>query len=80
ALSSLGMNVARALGPALAGVLVSLAGPWLTFALNAVSFLAVIVALLTWRRQPAAAVLPAERLLGAVRVGLRYARSSLQLQ
>lgn len=80
ALSSLGMNVARALGPALAGVLVSLAGPWLTFALNAVSFFAVIVALLTWRRQPAAAVLPAERLLGAVRVGFRYARSSLQLQ
>ncbi|WP_288405437.1 MFS transporter, partial [uncultured Pseudomonas sp.] len=78
ALSSLGMNVARALGPALAGVLVSLAGPWLTFALNAVSFFAVIVALLTWRRQPAAAVLPAERLLGAVRVGFRYARSSLQ--
>ncbi|MDR6678709.1 MFS family permease [Pseudomonas psychrotolerans] len=80
ALSSLGMNVARALGPALAGVLVSLAGPWLTFALNAVSFFAVIVALLTWRRQPAAAVLPAERLLGAVRVGFRYARSSPQLQ
>ena len=80
ALSSLGMNVARAIGPALAGVLVSLSGPWLTFALNAVSFLAVIAALLAWRRTPSAAVLPAERLFGAVRVGLRYACSAPSLQ
>jgi MFS family permease len=80
ALSSLGMNVARAIGPAIAGLLVSLSGPWLTFALNAVSFLAVIGALLGWKPEPSLSVLPAERLFGAVRAGLRYARSARPLQ
>ena len=80
ALSSLGVNVARAIGPAIAGVLVSLSGPWLTFVLNAVSFFAVIGALLAWRRTPRESVLPAERLFGAMRAGMRYARSSSALQ
>ncbi|WP_434091891.1 MFS transporter [Pseudomonas subflava] len=80
ALSSLGVNVARAIGPALAGVLVSLSGPWLTFALNAVSFFAVILALLLWKRTPSESVLPAERLFGAIRAGARYARSARPLQ
>lgn len=80
ALSSLGMNVARAIGPAIAGVLVSLSGPWLTFALNAVSFFAVIAALFAWKRTPTLSILPAERLFGAVRLGIRYARSAKPLQ
>lgn len=80
ALSSLGVNVARAIGPALAGILVSLSGPWLTFALNALSFFAVILALLLWRRPPSESLLPAERLFGAMRVGMRYARSARPLQ
>ena len=65
ALSSLGINVARALGPAIAGVLVSLSGPWATFALNALSFFAVMAVLLTWKRERQVAAFPAERLLGA---------------
>lgn len=80
ALSSLGMNVARAIGPAIAGILVSLSGPWLTFALNAVSFFAVIAALYAWKRTPTVSILPAERLFGAVRLGVRYARSAKPLQ
>ena len=80
ALSSLAMNVARAIGPAIAGVLVSLSGPWLTFALNSVSFLAVIVALYAWRHTPAPATLPAERWWGAMRAGVRYARGSRSLR
>ena len=80
ALSSLGMNVARAIGPAIAGVLVSLSGPWLTFALNAVSFFAVIAALYAWKRTPTASILPAERLFGAVRLGVRYAVSYTHLR
>ncbi|WP_068826180.1 MFS transporter [Pseudomonas sp. BMS12] len=80
ALSSLGVNVARAIGPALAGILVSLSGPWLTFALNAVSFFAVILALFLWKRAPSESVLPAERLFGALRAGVRYARSARPLQ
>jgi len=80
ALSSLAMNVARAIGPAIAGVLVSLSGPWLTFALNSVSFLAVIIALFAWRHTPVPATLPAERLWGAIRAGVRYTRGSAPLR
>lgn len=79
-LSSLGINVARAVGPAVAGVLVSLSGPWATFGLNALSFLAVIAVLATWKREPAIAAFPAERLIGAMRAGWRYSRSSQPLQ
>ncbi|MNM95747.1 enterobactin exporter EntS [compost metagenome] len=80
ALSSVGLNVSRAIGPALAGILVSLVGPWLTFALNAASFFGVILVLLSWKRQPVEALLPAERFAAAVRTGWRFARSSRQLQ
>lgn len=80
ALSSLGINVARALGPAIAGVLVSLTGPWATFALNAMSFFAVMAVLLTWKRERQLSSFPAERLLGAIRAGWRYSRASRPLQ
>lgn len=80
ALSSVGVNLARAVGPAIAGVLVSLVGPWLTFALNALSFFAVIAVLLAWKREAVPSVLPAERLFGALRAGWRYSRSSRPLQ
>jgi predicted MFS family arabinose efflux permease len=80
ALSSLGINVARALGPAIAGVLVSLSGPWATFALNALSFFAVMAVLLTWKREHQVASFPAERMLGAMRAGWRYSRASKPLQ
>ncbi|MDB5981610.1 MAG: transporter [Pseudomonas sp.] len=79
-LSSVGTNVARAVGPAIAGVVVSLVGPWATFAVNAVSFFAVISVLFFWRPVRQAQVLPAERLLSAIRVGWRFARSSRPLQ
>ena len=79
-LNSMGMNVARAVGPALAGLIVAAAGPGAVFVLNAVSFLAVIAALKRWQRPPQASELPAERLAGAVRAGLRYARHSPELR
>lgn len=79
-LSSLGINVARALGPAIAGVLVSLSGPWATFGLNALSFFAVITVLATWKREPTTSAFPAERFFGAMRMGWRYSRSSMPLQ
>ncbi|SNT08361.1 MFS transporter [Pseudomonas segetis] len=80
ALSSVGVNVARAIGPAIAGVLVSLSGPWATFALNALSFFAVIAVLWLWHREAPPTVLPAERLAGAIRAGWRHTRASKPLQ
>lgn len=77
ALNSVGINVSRAIGPALGGaVIVSMGVAW-PFLLNAMSFLAVIAALLWWQSAPVPPRhLPAERFWGAMRAGVRYARSS----
>ncbi|MCG6896237.1 MAG: MFS transporter [Thiocapsa sp.] len=80
ALNSLGINVARAIGPALAGVIVSLWGTGAVFALNALSYVGVIWVLVRWRRQAPPGVLPSERFLGALRAGLRFARHAPALQ
>ena len=73
-LGSISFNIARAAGPALGGLLVATAGSEATFALNALSYLGVIVVLARWRRQPEESMLPAESLLGAMQAGLRYVR------
>jgi MFS family permease len=79
-LSSVGLNVARAVGPAIAGIIISLVGPWATFFVNGLSFFGVIAVLALWQRPPQHTVLPAERLFGAIRVGWRYTKSSNHLQ
>jgi MFS family permease len=55
ALGGITVNAARAVGPAIAGILVAWTGPTFVFALNAVSFLGVVIALMRWPRpeQPA---------------------------
>jgi MFS family permease/quinol monooxygenase YgiN len=80
ALNSLGVNIARAIGPALGGVIVALAGPPAVYALNAVSILAVLGVLLLWKRQPTVSTLPAEHFFEALRAGYRYARHAPALQ
>ena len=80
ALNSMGMNVARAIGPAIAGVIVSAAGTGAVFALNAVSFIGVMVVLFFWKREAAATTLPAERFFSALRTGFRFARHHEPLQ
>jgi MFS family permease len=76
ALGSIGFNIARAAGPALGGLIVATAGPGWTFMLNAVSFLGVMAVLYRWRRPAEETVLPGERVLGAMRTGVRYVRHS----
>src|SRR3569623_650555 len=80
ALNSVGMNISRTVGPALAGVIVAATGPGAVFCLNALSFLAVLLALRSWQRPPRKSDLPAERQIGAIRAGLRYARHSPELR
>ena len=64
ALNGIGFNLARALGPAIGGFALAAAGPAAAFALNAVAFLVLIVALVSWRRPAAsrAGALPKEHL------------------
>ena len=74
ALNSVGFNLARAVGPMLGGFLVAAAGSGVVFLLNAASFLGVITVLFYWRRPPRKSVLPTERVMGAIRIGVRYIR------
>src|SRR5579862_2490108 len=71
------VNTARVVGPALAGALIVTVGTTPCFAVNALSYVAVVVALLTVH--PLAAKGAAPRLKGAVRAGLRYAQGRQQL-
>lgn len=80
ALNSVGFNVARAAGPALGGLIVASAGPSAVFFLNSASFVAVIAVLYRWPRPARESTLPAERVWGAVRAGIRYARYAPMLQ
>lgn len=50
AVGSVSFNLARSLGPALAGLLIASVGTWTTFLFNAISFSGVIMLLLYWRR------------------------------
>jgi MFS family permease len=72
-LNGLGINVARAVGPAIGGILVAWAGPPTAFLINAASFLAVAGVLLRWRRVRETNALPTERFFGAIKAGVRYA-------
>ena len=80
ALESAGFNMARAVGPAAGGAIVAWVGPGANFMLNAASFLATIVVLYRWRRARRRSQLPAERLVGATRAGLRYAQHAPELR
>lgn len=75
ALNSLGINISRAVGPALGGFLVSAFGFGPPFWIDAFSNAGVIGALFRWRRPArSSASLPRERIGSALRVGLRHAR------
>lgn len=80
ALNSLGVNISRAIGPALGGFVIAAAGVAAPFLLNAASFIGIIAALALWRRRQAPSELPVERFTGAIRAGLRYARASRPLR
>ncbi|SPM36887.1 MFS family permease, partial [Mycobacterium rhizamassiliense] len=71
-LSSVSVNIARVIGPAIGGVAVALAGPAAVFAINAVSYAAIIVALAGWRRPKQMAPIEREGLGQAIISGLAY--------
>jgi MFS family permease len=71
-LNSAGFNLARAVGPAVGGLIVAQAGAGANFVLNALSFVGVLLVLFRWRETPRKSVLPAERFVGAMQAGARY--------
>src|SRR2546427_2359155 len=80
ALGSVGFNIARAMGPALGGLVIAATGPGGAFVLNAISFVGVLAVLYRWQHTREQNALPAERFVGAIRAGLRYARHASELQ
>ncbi|GAB5387056.1 MAG: MFS transporter [Alphaproteobacteria bacterium] len=80
-LNSLSINISRAVGPALAGGLIVWAGLYLPFALNAISFMATVAALLWWSPPPRVSDgLPRESAGSAIKGGLRFVWNSPALK
>lgn len=76
ALNSMGFNIARSLGPAVGGAIVAAAGVAAAFAINAVSYLALVVVLARWRPERTPRPLPREALGSAMAAGVRYVAMS----
>jgi MFS family permease len=79
-LNSVAFNIARAVGPALGGMVVAALGSWAVFLLNSISFVGVILVIYRWRREPVESISPTERVMGAMRAGLRYVRHAPELR
>src|SRR6201996_2152568 len=71
-LASVSANAFRAIGPAVGGIAVALVGPAAVFAINAVSFAGIIVALAGWKRPRQPAPIERERLGQAIISGLLF--------
>ncbi|MGL3823455.1 MFS transporter [Sphingopyxis sp. R3-92] len=78
ALNTVAFNLARSVGPALGGLLISLTGPTPAFALNAFSYILLIAVLLRWRPQ----ITPPTRapMLAAIAAGIRFCANSSPLR
>ncbi|MCP3729023.1 MFS transporter [Sphingomonas sp. MG17] len=76
AYNSMGYNIARSVGPAIGGAIVAAAGAAAAFAVNAASYIALIVVLLRWRPAETPRLLPRETLGVAMAAGIRYVLQS----
>ena len=74
ALASISINIARAAGPAIAGVVIARAGVGAVFGLNAVMYLLFLVVLVAWRAPERATLKLPEPFMSALRAGSRYVR------
>ncbi len=76
ALNGIEFNLARAVGPALAGAIISVAGVATAFVANFVSFLGVILVVARWKRPVHKRSAPPESFSGATVAAIRYVRHS----
>jgi len=73
-LNTISFNLARSVGPALGGLLISLWSVSLAFAINAASYIAMIVVLLRWR--PEVRAVERRPMLPAIAAGISFCASS----
>jgi predicted MFS family arabinose efflux permease len=79
-LGAVNQNLARAVGPAVGGVLLAATSAGAVFLVNAATFLAVIAVLIWWRGSRRSRALPREHVGEAVRAGGRYVAASPALR
>ncbi|OSJ34121.1 MFS transporter [Bradyrhizobium japonicum] len=75
-LNGISYNIARSIGPAIGGIVVATAGAMAAFALNALLYLPLMVALFLWKRISEPSRLPPEKLSRAIVSGVRYVSNS----
>ncbi len=80
ALNSIAINIARSIGPAIAGIIVAAAGSGAVFMANATLYTVVTFLTIRWKRNVPRSDLPSEHLISAIKAGLRYARHSEALR
>jgi MFS family permease len=78
-LNSVLVNVARAVGPAVAGIIIAAGGYGVCFLVNAASFVAVVVSLLKMDTSKLSPSQPTRRARGQLREGVRYVKSEVGL-
>jgi MFS family permease len=83
-LNGVALNIGRGIGPAIGGIIVAGIGPAAVFLINSLSFAGIVLVLLRTKNMNSTGSkqteeisrLPAERMFGAIRAGLRYVRNS----
>ena len=75
-LNGVSNNIARAIGPALGGLIIAYYSPGWVFVLNGLSFVGTWVVVFGWQREAQTDGGPAENFSGALRAGLRYVQYS----
>src|SRR5262249_40484523 len=80
ALNGIEFNLARGVGPALAGALIAIAGVGAAFIANVISFIGIIVVVARWKRPPRKRLAPLESVGGATIAAVRYVRYSPELR
>jgi MFS family permease len=76
ALNGIEFNLARAIGPAAAGIVIAVAGVSTAFVVNVISFCGVIFVVARWKRPLRRQTTPAETMTGATVAAVRYVRNS----
>jgi MFS family permease len=79
-LNSVGFNLTRSVGPAVGGAIVAAAGAAAAFAVNTLSYLALIFVLGRWKPPASPSTLPPETLGTAISAGLRYVAMSPNIE
>lgn len=79
-LNGVSVNLARAIGPAIGGLIIARYSPGYVFLLNGLSFVGTFLVVSRWRRPAETSKVPAERFGSALRAGVRYVQYSPAIQ